>query len=148
MGRARAGPFQQHPQDSCSHTLAPCWGTAGRQPCCCWYSFRVEVTICCCFFFSKLFFISFDFIHSSSSQISLHVLSLFQQQKQNKQKNGMSLGQSPYLGVVDQTQTHPMDFVWTCAFCLGFWFLFCFLFWSSVLLFCPILICFCLMLLF
>lgn len=33
----------------------------------------------------------------------------------------MSLGRPPSLGVVGLTPTHPMAFVWACAFCLGVW---------------------------
>lgn len=77
-------------------------------------------------FFIKLFFICFCFIHFSSFQISLltqlHVLSLclclFLNNK--NENNGTSLGRPPCLGVVGQTPTHPMAFVWACAFCLGF----------------------------
>lgn len=75
--------------------------------------------------FIKLFFIYFDFIHFSSFQISLltqlHVLSLCLCLNNKNENNGMSLGQPPCLGVVDQTPTRPMAFVWAYAFCLGVW---------------------------
>ena len=68
-----------------------------------------------------------DFVHFSTSQICLHTqllvlsLCLYFSTTTKTRKDGMSLGQSPSLGVAGQMQTQPMGFVWACV---CFWFRF------------------------